>query len=190
MRRVNRSLLVALLAVLIAAAAPLSAFAADIVVSAAASLSNSFSEIGKLYEAKHPSDKIVANFAASDVLLKQIEQGAPADVFASADEQTMDRAAQSSAIDASTRKDFAANTLVLIVGANAKSPAKLADTPVAYVPTLIPARLTPEVVAMPDPLVVAVTAGPPLTEKLIVLPLIAVPLEVLVRVAETLVVPA
>jgi molybdate transport system substrate-binding protein len=103
------------------------AFAADIVVSAAASLSNSFGDIGKAYEVKHPGDKVVANFAASDVLLKQIEQGAPADVFASADEQTMDRAVQSNDIDKSTRKDFAANTLVLIVGANAKKPAKLQD---------------------------------------------------------------
>jgi molybdate transport system substrate-binding protein len=114
------------LAALIGAASQ-NACAADVIVSAAASLSNSFNDIGKLYEAKHPGDKIVANFAASDVLLKQIEQGAPADVFASADEQTMDRAAQSNAIDKSTRKDFAANTLVLIVGANAKPPAKLDD---------------------------------------------------------------
>ena len=120
MPRMNRSLLAVWVI-----AAPLHAFAADVIVSAAASLSNSFNEIGKLYEAKHPRDKIVANFAASDVLLKQIEQGAPADVFASADEQTMDRAAQSNDIDKSTRKDFAANTLVLIVGANAKSPSKL-----------------------------------------------------------------
>ena len=59
------------------------------------------------------------NFAASDVLLKQIEQGAPADVFASADEITMDRAAQSERHRPSTRKDFAANTLVLIVGVGA-----------------------------------------------------------------------
>ena len=103
------------------------AHADDVIVSAAASLSNSFGELGKAYEAKHPGDKIVANFAASDVLLKQIEQGAPADVFASADEATMDKAVQSKLVDSSTRKDFAANTLVLIVGANATSPTKLDD---------------------------------------------------------------
>ncbi len=123
MRTLNRSLLAAL----IVSAVSLPAFAADVVVSAAASLSNSFNEIGKLYEAKHPGDKVVANFAASDVLLKQIEQGAPADVFASADEQTMDRAVQANDIDKTTRKDFAANTLVLIVPASAKSPSKLDD---------------------------------------------------------------
>ena len=99
----------------------------DVIVSAAASLSNSFGELGKAYEARHPGDKIVANFAASDVLLKQIEQGAPADVFASADEATMDKAAQAKLVDGGTRKDFAANTLVLIVGAGASSPTKLDD---------------------------------------------------------------
>ena len=124
MRRMNRWSFAAL----IVATIPFdNALATDIVVSAAASLSNSFSELGKLYEAKHPGDKIVANFAASDVLLKQIQQGAPADVFASADEQTMDRAARSNDVDKTTRKDFAANTLVLIVGSGAKSPVKLED---------------------------------------------------------------
>jgi molybdate transport system substrate-binding protein len=124
MRRLNRFVPVALLATVFPFA---QACAADVIVSAAASLSNSFGELGKAYEAKNPGDKIVANFAASDVLLKQIEQGAPADVFASADEQTMDRAVQSNDVDKSTRKDFAANTLVLIVGASAKAPAKLDD---------------------------------------------------------------
>ena len=110
-----------------------SAFAADVVVSAAASLSNAFSDIGKAYEAKHPSDKVVLNFAASDVLLKQIEQGAPADVFASADEVTMDKASSSKLVDASSRKDFATNTLVLIVGVNAKTPHTLQElTPADY----------------------------------------------------------
>ena len=123
MRRMKRSLIVTFLF-----AAPVaSASAEDVIVSAAASLSNAFGELGKTYEARHPGDTIVANFAASDVLLKQIEQGAPADVFASADEQTMDRAAQSSDIDSSTRRDFAANTLVLIVGADAKTPNTLQE---------------------------------------------------------------
>lgn len=113
--------------VVLGALAAHSAFAADIVVSAAASLSNSFADLGKTYEAKHPGYRVVLNFAASDVLLKQIEQGAPADVFASADEITMDRAAQSELIDPSTRKDFASNTLVLIVGNGVKAPASLQD---------------------------------------------------------------
>jgi len=92
------------------------AFAAEeLTVSAAASLSNAFGDIAKAFEAKHPGDKVILNFAASDALLKQIEQGAPADVFASADEITMDRAASAERIDVSTRTDFAGNSLVLIV---------------------------------------------------------------------------
>ena len=101
--------------------------AADLTVSAAASLSNVFTEIAKAYEAEHADTHVVLNFAASDVLLKQIEQGAPADVFASADEVTMDRAAGADRIDPATRKDFATNTLVLIVPAANPAPATLAD---------------------------------------------------------------
>jgi molybdate transport system substrate-binding protein len=100
--------------------------AEELIVSAAASLSNAFADIAKIFEAKHPDDKIILNFAASDVLLKQIEQGAPVDVFASADEITMDRAASAQRIDVSTRTDFAGNTLVLIVANGAtQSPKNL-----------------------------------------------------------------
>jgi molybdate transport system substrate-binding protein len=124
MLRINRSVIVS---AFLLSFAPLHASAVDVVVSAAASLSNSFGELGKAYEAKHPGNKVVLNFAASDVLLKQIEQGAPADVFASADEVTMDHAAQSKLVDSTTRKDFAGNTLVLIVGGTAKPPSALSD---------------------------------------------------------------
>ena len=113
------------LALLLLVCASLFAHAADITVSAAASLSNAFGDLADAFDAKHPGDKVVLNFAASDVLLKQIEQGAPADVFASADEVTMDRSA--ALIDAGTRRDFAANTLVLIVAGNVKAPAALAE---------------------------------------------------------------
>ena len=103
------------------------AFAADITVSAAASLTNAFNDIGKSFESAHPGTHVVFNFAASDVLLKQIEQGAPADAFASADEATMDRAAAAGLVDTATRRDFAANSLVLIVPAGADLPKALAD---------------------------------------------------------------
>jgi len=101
--------------------------AAEVTVSAAASLSNAFTELGRAYEAHHPADTIVFNFAASDLLLRQIEQGAPADVFASADEVTMDRAAAAKLIDAATRRPFATNALVLIVGAGTNAPGTLRD---------------------------------------------------------------
>ena len=103
------------------------ACADDLIVSAAASLTNAFSEIAKTYEAQHVGTHVVLNFAASDVLLRQIEQGAPADVFASADEVTMDRAASDGRIDAATRRDFATNSLVLVAPIGGVAPAALGD---------------------------------------------------------------
>ncbi|MGV8358636.1 molybdate ABC transporter substrate-binding protein, partial [Pseudomonas aeruginosa] len=69
------------------------AWAADLVVSAAASLTNAFKTIAHQYEALHPDTKVVLNFGASDVLMQQIVKGAPADVFASADQDAMNKAA-------------------------------------------------------------------------------------------------
>ena len=97
------------------------AHADDLVVSAASSLTNAFQDIAKAYEAQHPDTHVVLNFASSDTLLRQIAQGAPADVFASADEATMDAAQARHAIATNTRVDFAANELVVIVPTDAKS---------------------------------------------------------------------
>jgi molybdate transport system substrate-binding protein len=102
-----------------------SAYAEDLTVSAAASLSDSFGAIAKKFEATHSDSHVVLNFAASDILLRQIEQGAPADVFASADEATMSLADAAHRIVAQSRRDFAGNTLVLIVPANVAPPASL-----------------------------------------------------------------
>lgn len=95
--------------------------AADLVVSAASSLTDAFQAVGKAYEAKHPDTHVILNFAASDVLLRQITSGAPADVFASADQAAMDKAAAAKAIDPATRKDFASNRLVLVVPHDSKA---------------------------------------------------------------------
>ena len=95
--------------------------AADLVVSAASSLTDAFQAVGKAYEAKHPDTHVVLNFAASDVLLRQITSGAPADVFAPADQAAMDKAAAAKAIDPATRKDFASNRLVLVVPHDSKA---------------------------------------------------------------------
>jgi molybdate transport system substrate-binding protein len=89
--------------------------AADLVVSAAASLTNAFEEMKAPFQKANPGTTVVFNFAASGALLKQMEQGAPVDVFASADQETMDKAA--ALIDAPTRVDFAGNALVLVVPA-------------------------------------------------------------------------
>lgn len=90
------------------------AHADDLVVSAASSLTNAFQSVAKAYEAKHPDTHVVLNFAASDVLLQQIANGAPADVFASADQTAMDKAESKNVLLKGSRKNFAANQLVLI----------------------------------------------------------------------------
>jgi len=87
----------------------------ELIVSAAASLTNAFGEIGKKFEAANPGSKVIFNFGASGALLQQIEKGAPVDVFASADQKTMDQAAERGLIIPGARKDFVSNELVLII---------------------------------------------------------------------------
>lgn len=103
-----------LLLLVLAMALPLAAAAQQITVSAAASLTDAFKELGPKFEAAKPGATVRFNFAASGVLLQQIGQGAPVDVFASADQATMGRAAEQKLIDAATRRNFASNALVLI----------------------------------------------------------------------------
>lgn len=86
----------------------------EIVVSAAASLKDAFSEIGTLYQ-KSTGTKVVFNFGASGVLQKQIEGGAHVDVFASAAKKQMDELEAKGFISPETRKDFAGNILTLVV---------------------------------------------------------------------------
>lgn len=116
----NTTMMVALALMPVLAATGGTAAAADITVSAAASLTNAFKEIGTAYEKDHPDDKVLFNFAASDPLVQQIAKGAPVDVFASADQDAMDKAEGLKLLAAGTRKNFVANTLVLIAPANSK----------------------------------------------------------------------
>ena len=88
--------------------------AGTITVSAASSLTNVFKEVAKRYSETHPETEIQYNFAASGALLQQIRQGAPVDVYASADQKSMNDAAQGGLLDESTRKDFVRNEVVLI----------------------------------------------------------------------------
>ena len=99
--------------------------AAEITVSAAASLNNVFGEMKTAFEKENRGLVVQTNFAASNPLLKQIVEGAPVDVFASADEATMDKAADAKVVDTKTRKTFTKNDLVLIVPKGAKKPASL-----------------------------------------------------------------
>lgn len=100
-------------------------FAAELTVSAAASLKNAFEELAPVFEKKYPGVKINLNFAASNPLLRQIVEGAPVDVFASADQSTMDKAQEAKVVDSSTRKNFAANDLVFIVPKGSAKPANV-----------------------------------------------------------------
>ncbi|MGN6328803.1 MAG: molybdate ABC transporter substrate-binding protein [Rhodanobacter sp.] len=108
----------ALLFVLPMALTGTTALAAELVVSAASSLTNAFRDVARAYEAAHPETHVVLNFASSDTLMRQIVQGAPVDVFASADQAAMDQAQAQGMLAASTRADFAANQLVLVLPAS------------------------------------------------------------------------
>ena len=94
------------------------AFAGEVLVSAAASLTNAFKDLATQYEAAHPDTKVLTTFGASDVVLRQIVEGAPADVFASADQTAMDKAADAKAVDTASRVDFVRNEVVLVVPAD------------------------------------------------------------------------
>jgi len=93
---------------------PFAVSAQQLTVSAAASLTDAFKELGPRFEAARPGSTLRFNFAASGALLQQIAQGAPVDVFASADQATMNRANDQKLIDADTRRNFVTNSLVLI----------------------------------------------------------------------------
>lgn len=91
-----------------------SAFGADLTVSAAISLKNAFEEIGRLYSKDGGQDKVVFNFGASGDLKKQIEAGAPVDVFAPAAQKDMNDLAERNFVIKETRKNFASNSVVLV----------------------------------------------------------------------------
>ena len=82
-------------------------------VFAAASLTEAFTEIGDQFEAEHNGVTVEFNFAASSDLAAQITEGAPADVFASADQKNMDKVVEAGAAD--SPETFALNQLVIAV---------------------------------------------------------------------------
>jgi len=91
----------------------------DILVFGAASLKNALDEADARYQRK-TSGKIVVSYGASSALAKQIESGAPADIFISADLDWMDYVAQRKLIKPETRSNFLGNKLVLIAPADSK----------------------------------------------------------------------
>ena len=103
-----------LFTVAVALAVPALAMAQQITVSTAASLTDAFKELGPKFEASKPGTTVRFNFGASGALLQQISQGAPADVFVSADQETMNRAVVQNLIDIDSRRNFVSNSLVMI----------------------------------------------------------------------------
>jgi len=104
-------------------ASPGSGPSGSITVFAAASLQQTFSKIGVDFEQAHPGTTVTFNFAGSSDLVSQLQQGAPADVFASADTSNMDKATGDSLTSAAP-VTFASNTLEIAVPPG--NPAKVA----------------------------------------------------------------
>lgn len=102
-------------------------FAGELTVSAASSLTNAFNDIAQSYQKQYPDAKVALNFGASGALLQQLAKGAPVDVIAFADQETMDMAQKQGLIAAGARQDFARNALVLIEPQDSKLALKRLD---------------------------------------------------------------
>ena len=85
----------------------------ELLVSAAASLTDAMKEIGARHQ-QQTGDKLMFNFGGSSLLARQIEEGVPADVFASADETQMDRLEKAGRLERGTRSDLLTNALVIV----------------------------------------------------------------------------
>jgi molybdate transport system substrate-binding protein len=103
-----------LLAIALCAIFATAAHAAELRVHAAASLSDTLSEIGKVWE-KRGGAPLRLNFGGSNLLARQIEEGAPGDVFFSADEEKMNALDRQGLVVRETRRSFLGNSLVVIV---------------------------------------------------------------------------
>jgi molybdate transport system substrate-binding protein len=97
----------------VAGAAPAVAQGKDVLVFAAASLKNALDEVAAQWQ-RASGKQVKISYAASNTLIKQIEQGAPADMFISADLDWMDYAAQKRLIKPDTRSSLLGNRLVLV----------------------------------------------------------------------------
>lgn len=106
-----------LLLLLLVLAGPTPAAAQQITVAAAASVGEAMREVAKAFEATRPGVSVQLLSGASGLLLQEIASGKPADVFASADADTLARGLQRRLLVADAQREFATNTLVLVVPA-------------------------------------------------------------------------
>ena len=98
-----------------AAAMALPAKSIDLTVFAAASLTDAFAEIGQAFEATHPGVNVVFNFGGSQNLRTQLEQGAQADVFASANQKEMDAVAAAGLAAPGAARTFVTNRILVVL---------------------------------------------------------------------------
>ena len=134
--------------ILISLGAAVTAQAAELTVFAAASLTNVLQELGTAYETAG-GDHIVYSFGASSTLARQIDEGAPADVFFAADEAKMDGLEKQGELVAGTRSSLLSNSLVIVVAADSKleiaGPRDLATTAIRVLalaePQTVPAGI-------------------------------------------------
>jgi molybdate transport system substrate-binding protein len=104
----------ALLSACTPAASPSTAPGTELVVFAASSLSDTYTSLGETFEASHPAVTVKFSFDGSSTLVDQLKQGAPADIFASADRPNMTKATTANLMFG-TPSLFATNTLTIIV---------------------------------------------------------------------------
>jgi molybdate transport system substrate-binding protein len=90
----------------------------QLIVSAAASLTDALKELAPIYQTSQPNVTVRYNFASSGALQQQIANGAPADIFISAAAKQMDALEQNNLLLANTRRNLLKNRLVLVVPAN------------------------------------------------------------------------
>ncbi|WP_460359134.1 molybdate ABC transporter substrate-binding protein [Mycobacterium sp. ZZG] len=113
MKAVAAVLLCALAAMTAGCASPRHDPQATLTVFAAASLKSTFTELGTRFEHDHPATVVAFNFAGSSDLVAQLAQGAPGDVFASADTANMTKAVEAGLV-AGAPAEFATNTLTIV----------------------------------------------------------------------------
>lgn len=121
----RRIALVGMFAVLLRPGMAIAQPAATVTVFAAASLTDSLKAVADAYKAR-TGIAVTMSFGASSTLAHQIDQGAQADIFASADTDWMDFLQKNGHVDETTRKDLLGNQLVLIAASDARPAPKIA----------------------------------------------------------------
>ncbi|MEW6048200.1 MAG: molybdate ABC transporter substrate-binding protein [Bacillota bacterium] len=119
---VRTGLVPVLLAAVLVAVGCARATQGELTVSAAASLKGALTEVARLYESRHPGVTVHLNFGSSGSLARQIEHGAPVEVFVSAGTREMDALERGGLIDPATRRDLLSNRIVLVRAAGSSVP--------------------------------------------------------------------